>query len=138
MLIGKTFGHFEIVDSLGRGGMGQVYRALDKSLQRYVAVKILRSGIGSTTVTSSSDNEIDALLQEAVSQARVTHPNIVTIYYVGKQDGDPFLAMELVNGNALSNLIERGKLTFSHIAPIGIQIARALQFSPRVALPARV
>jgi len=128
-LIGKTFGHFEIVATLGSGGMGQVYRALDKSLQRYVAVKILRSGIGSTAITSSSESEIDALLQEAVSQARVTHPNIVTIYYVGKQDGDPFLAMELINGNPLSKLIDARKLTFSHIAPIAIQIARALQFS---------
>lgn len=128
-VIGKRFGHFEIVDSLGRGGMGQVYRALDTSLQRYVAVKILRSGIGSTEYTTSSEAEIDALLQEAVSQARVTHPNIVTIYYVGKQDGDPFLAMELVNGSPLSKLVSARNLTFSHIAPIAIQIARALQFS---------
>lgn len=128
-LIGKTFGHFEIVDPLGRGGMGQVYRALDKSLQRYVAVKVLRSGIGSTKTTRSSDSEIDSLLQEAVSQARVTHPNIVTIYYVGKQDGDPFLAMELITGNPLSNLIATGNLTFPHIAPIALQISRALNFS---------
>ena len=128
-LIGKTYGHFEIVDPLGRGGMGQVYRALDKSLQRYVAVKVLRSGIGSTTATRSSEAEIDSLLQEAVSQARVTHPNIVTIYYVGKQDGDPFLAMELINGSPLSKLIAAGNLTFSHIAPIALQIATALNFS---------
>ena len=129
VLIGQTFGHFEIVDSLGAGGMGQVYRALDKSLQRYVAVKVLRSGIGSTQMTTSHESEIDALLQEAVSQARVTHPNIVTIYYVGKQDGSPFLAMELVSGNALSKLIEDGSLSFAHIIPIALQLARALQFS---------
>jgi uncharacterized RDD family membrane protein YckC len=128
-IIGKTYGHFEIVDPLGRGGMGQVYRALDKSLQRYVAVKLLRSGIGSTRATGSSEAEIDSLLQEAVSQARVTHPNIVTIYYVGKQDGHPFLAMELINGSPLSKLIAAGDLTFSQISPIALQIARALNFS---------
>lgn len=128
-LIGRSFGHFEIIDPLGRGGMGQVYRALDKSLQRYVAVKVLRSGIGSTKSTRSSEVEIDSLLQEAISQARVTHPNIVTIYYVGKQDGNPFLAMELIKGNPLSKLIAAGNLKYSHIAPIALQIARALNFS---------
>ncbi|MEM7456451.1 MAG: protein kinase [Planctomycetota bacterium] len=129
-LVGRTMGHFELVEPLGRGGMGQVYRALDTSLQRYVAVKVLRSGIGSTTMSStSSEQEIDALLQEAVAQARVTHPNIVTIYYVGKQDGDPFLAMELIDGEPLSKLIESETLTFSHVAPIAIQLVNALRFS---------
>lgn len=128
-LIGKMFGHFEIVTPIGSGGMGQVYRALDNSLQRFVAVKVLRSGIGSTSVSTSSENEVDMLLQEAVSQARVTHPNIVTIYYVGKQDGDPFLAMELIMGNPLSNLIAAGRLSFAHIGPIAIQIVGALEFS---------
>ncbi len=129
LLIGKSYGHFELVEPLGRGGMGQVYRGLDKSLQRYVAVKVLRSGIGSSNMSSSSDREVDSLLQEAVAQARVTHPNIVTIYYVGKQEGDPFLAMELVNGNPLSKLISAGQLTFSHITPIALQVANALKFS---------
>lgn len=130
ILIGAKYGHFEIVSSLGRGGMGQVYRALDTSLQRYVAVKLLRSGIGVVDGSSrSSDQEVDKLLQEAVSQARVTHPNIVTIYYVGKQDGDPFLAMELVNGKPLSARIIEGDLSFAEIASIATQICEALKFS---------
>jgi serine/threonine protein kinase len=129
-LVGKRFGHFEIVAPLGHGGMGQVYRALDTSLQRYVAVKILRSGIGSKeSRTSSSEQEIDKLLQEAVSQARVSHPNIVTIYYVGKQDGDPFLAMELMDGENLKQRISEGELPFNETARIGLQLAHALQAS---------
>lgn len=128
-LVGKTLGHFEMVATLGSGGMGQVYKALDKSLQRYVAVKVLRSGIGSSANLTSSDTEIDSLLQEAVSQARVTHPNIVTIYYVGKQDGNPFLAMELVHGEALNRVIEERQLAFSDIGLIAVQMAEALKFS---------
>ncbi len=134
IMIGERFGHFEIVSTLGRGGMGQVYRALDTSLQRYVAVKLLRSGIGSSrdqtkAASRSSDQEVDKLLQEAVSQARVTHPNIVTIYYVGKQDGDPFLAMELVNGVPLNDRITSGQIPFNEIAQIAAQICEALKFS---------
>lgn len=129
-LIGKRFGHFEIVAPLGHGGMGQVYRALDTSLQRYVAVKILRSGIGSTEEgTRSSEQDIDKLLQEAVSQARVTHPNIVTIYYVGKENGNPFLAMELMDGSSLNQRIAEGEIPFNETARIGLQLAHALQAS---------
>jgi serine/threonine protein kinase len=135
VLIGESFGHFELVSTLGRGGMGQVYRALDKSLQRYVAVKLLRSGIGngigngSSRLSRSSDAEIDKLLQEAIAQARVSHPNVVTIYYVGKQEGHPFLAMELVNGKPLSGRIADGNLTFTDIASLAGQITEALRFS---------
>jgi hypothetical protein len=130
ILIGEQYGHFELVSTLGRGGMGQVYRALDTSLQRYVAVKILRSGIGTNRGSSrSSESEVDKLLQEAVSQARVTHPNIVTIYYVGKQDDDPFLAMELVNGKPLCQRIEEGDIPFSEIAEVALQICDALKYS---------
>lgn len=134
-LIGQMFGHFQIVSPLGRGGMGQVYQALDTSLQRYVAVKLLRSGLasgsltGNATSTKSSDREIDKLLQEAISQARVSHPNIATIYYVGKQDGNPFLAMELVNGGPLSDRIVEAGMPFDEIGSVAMQLAEALQYS---------
>ena len=132
ILIGAMFGHFQIVAPLGSGGMGQVYRAFDTSLQRYVAVKLLRSGIRdsmTSSKTKSSDREIDKLLQEAISQARVSHPNIVTIYYVGKQNGNPFLAMEIVYGEPLSQRLESGALPFDEVARIALDIAQALQFS---------
>ena len=152
-LIGEMFGHFKLISPLGRGGMGQVYRALDTSLQRFAAVKLLRSGIESpespehpnsdeevqrsTGVFNpisderprSSDREIDLLLQEAVAQARVSHPNIVTIYYVGKQNGNPFLAMELVNGQPLSQLIGEKEMPFDEIVSVALDITHALTFS---------
>ena len=131
VLNGAMYGHFRIISPLGRGGMGQVYLALDTSLQRYVAVKVLRSGIssGSDSVSKSSDEEVDMLLKEAVSQARVTHPNIVTIYYVGKQGDNPFLAMEHVNGEPLSERVKSGDLHYKEIASIALDITNALKFS---------
>jgi serine/threonine protein kinase len=134
VMSGKRYGHFELVSPLGRGGMGQVYRALDTSLQRYVAVKLLKSGIpqneqDSTQGTQSPLHEIDKLLQEAITQARVAHPNIVTIYFVGKESGNPFLAMELVNGKPLNAKISDGPLPFPTIISIASQIADALKFS---------
>ncbi len=130
-LIGQSFEHFEIVNRLGRGGMGYVYRALDKSLQRYVAVKVLRSGV-SWTDQRSSDREVEVLLQEAVSQARVSHPNVVTIYFVGRKAGEPFLAMELVKGTPLSQLIVDQTLSYRQLVSYGLQVSRALQFSHRL------
>lgn len=123
-LIGQKFGHFEIVRALGRGGQGHVYQALDTSLQRYVAVKLLRGGTG-----TPDERDVETLLQEAVSQARVEHPNIVTIYYVGKQDGVPFFAMELVNGPSMSERISEGTLPFRQISQVARQITQALEFS---------
>ena len=130
-LIGQSFEHFEIIDRLGRGGMGYVYRALDKSLQRYVAVKVLRSGVSWTDQTSS-DHEVEVLLQEAVSQARVSHPNVVTIYFVGKNEGEPFLAMELVKGTPLSDLLRTKTLSYRQLVSYGLQVSQALQFAHRL------
>ncbi|MEM7783932.1 MAG: serine/threonine-protein kinase, partial [Planctomycetota bacterium] len=137
VLIGKMYGHFRLISPIGHGGMGQVYRALDTSLQRYAAVKILRSGIGTDVdpiQPGPCSTEVDKLLQEAVSQARVTHPNVVTIYYVGKQDESPFLAMELVNGDPLSERIKNNSLRFDEIWPISIALADALKVSYEIGM----
>lgn len=123
-IAGKSLGHFEILEPLGQGGQGFVYRALDKSLQRYVAVKVLLQ-----SSAENIENEVDHLLQEAVSQARVAHPNIVTIYYVGREKGEPFLAMELVAGQAVSERLEDGQFKFREIVRTATQLNRALQFS---------
>jgi len=127
-MIGKELGHFKLIDPLGKGGMGQVFRALDTSLRRYVAVKVLRSGMPGVGA-ATTDREIEVLLQEAVSQARVTHPNIVTIYYVGKHEESPFLAMELVNGKTVAELSTEGELPYSKLHSIAAQITSALKFS---------
>lgn len=126
-LCGSMFGHFQLVSPLGKGGVGQIYRAFDTSLKRYVAVKLLRSGIGEGA--ASSDKEVEKLLQEAISQARFTHPNIVTIYYVGQQNETPFLAMELVNGEPLSQRIESKSMAFVDLARVALDIVTALDYA---------
>jgi len=130
-LIGQYFGHFKIINRIGRGGMGHVYRAVDVSLKRFVAVKVLKSGTGWSNQTSAN-HEVELLLQEAVSQARVNHANVVTIYYVGKQEEEPFLAMELVRGQPLSEQINAETITFPKIVGYGLQIANALKFAQKL------
>jgi uncharacterized RDD family membrane protein YckC len=119
---GRLLGHFRLDQRLGSGGMGTVYRALDTSLQRYVAVKVVRDrGDGEST------KRIEEVLQEAVAQARLNHPNVVTIYYVGSQDDEPFLAMELVSGPPLSERIQLGTLPYAQLVRFVIQVADALR-----------
>lgn len=124
---GRKLGHFELLHQLGRGGMGQVYRALDTSLQRYVAVKLIRRGAGRSEQDSDGRTLVDKLLHEAVAQARVNHPNVVAIYYVGRDNDEPFLAMELVSGETVEAKIRSGPLPFAEIISTAVQITDALR-----------
>lgn len=124
---GTRLGHFEIEYRLGSGGMGQVYRAVDRSLRRPVAVKVLTAAVAGGD--RELDQEMERLLQEAVTQASLPHPNVVPIYYVGKQDGAPFLAMELVGGQTLHQRLAGGPLPFEQVVSIALQITDALQFA---------
>lgn len=123
--VGRTFGHYEIVSRLGRGGMGTVYRALDKSLQRYVALKVIRPGKQAVSDT----RQLQRLFQEAIAQARVNHPNVVHIYHVGREGDSPFLAMELVDGVTLGEKLDGGSLPFEQVIEIALQIVDALKHS---------
>ena len=129
-LIGKSLGYFEIIESIGRGGMGQVYRALDKSLQRYVAVKVIHNRNDSVLDSQSRER----LMHEAVAQARVNHPNIVTIFYVGQESDTTFLAMELVDGYDASRLIERGNVMYEEICSIAVKITSALKMAAEMGI----
>ncbi len=129
-LIGTELGHFMIVEPLGEGGMGQVFRALDTSLQRYVAVKIL----GNHGSQSEAENANEHLLQEAIAQARVNHPNVVTIYYVGRHEGRAFLAMELVGHQTLASRIKEGPLEYGLISKIATRIGNALRAAFRMGI----
>jgi hypothetical protein len=129
-LIGSKLGHFEIIEPIGRGGMGQVYRALDTSLQRYVAVKVILTG-SETGIDAESQSR---LMYEAVAQARVNHPNIVTIYYVGRDAGTPFLAMELIDGQNASDLIQQGTVPYETLCSIAIRITHALDIASRTGI----
>ena len=124
---GTRLGHFEVVSRLGSGGMAQVYRALDHSLQRYVAVKVLKSK--AVAGKSESDGEVNRLMQEAVAQARLPHPNVVPIYYVGRHDGSLFLAMELVAGQTLQQRMAQHDCQFHEIVSTAAQIADALRYA---------
>lgn len=116
--------HYSLIDLLGAGGMGAVYRARDESLQRYVAIKVIRSRDG-----EGDRLRCERLIQEARAQARVNHPNVVHIYYVGTHESCPFFAMELVPGQSLAMLIHQHRLTFSEIIRIGLQAVDALRYS---------
>jgi serine/threonine protein kinase len=122
--VGRQLGHFEIIERLGGGGMGAVYRALDRSLQRYVAVKLIRTSADE----APESKKVKALLQEAVAQARVHHPNVVTIYYVSHDQQTPFLAMELMT-SSLAATSRRGPLPFATVMDIAIQVTEALRAS---------
>ena len=118
----QLFGHFKLDKQLGQGGMGAVYRALDTSLQRYVAVKVMRKK------GDDSTQRVNDMLREAVAQARLNHPNVVTIYYVGRQEEEPFLAMELLPGPTLAERIRRqGAMPYPEAIGYGIQVASALK-----------
>ncbi len=121
-LIGHKLGHFQVISRIGHGGMGHVYRALDTSLQRYVAVKVLR-GLGGGELDSVGEQR---LMREAIAQVRVNHPNIVTIYYVGRENDTPFLAMELIDGQDVSALIKTGPLPYAQLSLIAMKITHAL------------
>ncbi len=123
--LGKELGHFKILERLGAGGMGQVFRALDMSLQRYVAVKVLRN----SNQNPQSQFANEHLMQEAVAQARVNHENVVTIYFVGRHEENCFLAMELVGLDSLATRLQSGPLPYDLVASIAWEVVTALKES---------
>ncbi len=127
---GERLGHFRLVSMLGQGGMGVVYRALDESLQRYVAVKVMRCA----TAEGSSAVRVTRLLDEAVAQARLNHPHVVTIFYVGRDNSDPFFAMELLPGPTLEKLLVEGPLPYSDVIKYARQVTSALDQATRLNL----
>jgi serine/threonine protein kinase len=126
---GQQLGHFVLEELLGQGGMGAVYRALDSSLQRYVAVKVLRTG-----QEESAARDVQRLLDEAVAQARLSDPNVVTVYYVGREGEEPFLAMELLPGPTLEHELKSGPLAYSDMIAVAKQVVSALRHAQRMGL----
>src|SRR5882724_362555 len=93
--------HYEVLDKLGEGGMGVVYKARDTRLDRFVALKVLPAD-------KVADQERKRrFVQEAKAASALNHPNIITIYDIGQVDGVDFMAMEFVDGNTLDRLIPR-------------------------------
>ena len=120
-LIGRHIDHFEIRGLLGEGGMGRVYLAHDLSLDRPVALKLLRREL------ADNPTLIARMVDEARAQARLQHPNVVTIYYIGNFEGASYFVMEYVRGKTLAELLEKdGPLPWGDALEYVIQTARAL------------
>ena len=99
----KRIGKYEVIDLLGRGGMGLVYRAFDRQLNREVAIKTLTEGF------SGDEEMLKRFYQEAAKTGALKHQNIVTVYDLGEQDGFPYIVMEYLSGDPLDRLIQSGK-----------------------------
>jgi serine/threonine protein kinase len=117
-----TLGDYEILEELGRGGMGVVYKARQKSLNRLVAVKMMRDA------RLASETDRARFRSESAAVAKLKHPNIVTVHEVGERDGQPFFVMEYVEGVPLSQRIaEGGPLPPREAARLVAEVARAVQ-----------
>ncbi|MBL7224258.1 MAG: protein kinase, partial [Candidatus Brocadiae bacterium] len=120
-LIGQTLGEFEIVELLGRGGMGAVYKARQASLGRFVAIKILPHSL------AANQSFIERFSREARAAAAVSHPNIIEVHAVGQDRGYQYIAMEFVDGETLADVLRReGRLLPHRALAILKQVASAL------------
>jgi serine/threonine protein kinase len=119
-MLGRLIGHFEILDKLGEGGMGVVWKARDTRLNRLVALKVLPAAM------LADPKRKQGLIQEARAASALNHPNIVTIYEVSCEEGIDFITMEYVVGRTLDRVIPRHGLGISEALRYAIQIADAL------------
>lgn len=117
---GTRLGTYEILAPLGAGGMGEVYRARDANLGRDVAVKVLPAGL------AENPEAFLRLEREARAVAQLSHPNILAIYDLGRQDGTAYVVMELLEGESLRGRLETGALPSRKAVSLAIQIAEGL------------
>ena len=134
---GTAFGPYRVIEKIGAGGMGEVYRALDTRLEREVAIKLISDSLLLSDTPTSSPSPTgtprsraqlshERFLREARAVATLNHPNICAIYDVGEQEGQPYLVMELLHGETLQQYLSHYRLLPSEVISLGQQAASAL------------
>ncbi|MFQ5652966.1 MAG: serine/threonine protein kinase, partial [bacterium] len=119
-MIGQTISHYKIIEKLGTGGMGVVYKGLDTKLDRFVALKFLPPHL------SQDEENKKRFIHEAKAASALNHPNIATIYEIDEAEGQIFIAMEYIEGGDLKSIIDERRLMIDESVEYAIRIAEGL------------
>ena len=120
-MIGQTISHYKIIEKLGEGGMGVVYKAEDTKLKRTVTLKFIK------TQAMEATEEKTRFVREAQATAALDHPNICTVYEIDEVEGKTFIAMAYIKGQSLNDKVRSAPLRLEEVLDIGMQVAQGLQ-----------